>query len=63
MALQPVARLMIATTSTRGGRAAMARLTLGSDAYTILHKALSERLALLETQRDLAFSTDLPAGS
>ena len=77
MALQAVARLMIATTRTRGGRAAMARLmidsvdqspaprriTLGSDAYTILHKALSERLALLETQRDLAFSTDLPAGS
>ncbi len=39
------------------------RITLGSDAYAILHKALSERLALLETQRDLAFSTDLPSGS
>jgi NAD(P)-dependent dehydrogenase (short-subunit alcohol dehydrogenase family) len=39
------------------------RIALGSDAYTLLHKALSERLALLESQRDLAFSTDLPAGT
>jgi NAD(P)-dependent dehydrogenase (short-subunit alcohol dehydrogenase family) len=34
------------------------RLTLGSDAYTLMHKALSERLATLEAQKDLAFSTD-----
>lgn len=34
------------------------RLALGSDAYTVMHKQLSERLAALEAQRDLAFSTD-----
>jgi NAD(P)-dependent dehydrogenase (short-subunit alcohol dehydrogenase family) len=34
------------------------RLALGSDAYTVMHRQLSERLAALEAQRDLAFSTD-----
>jgi NAD(P)-dependent dehydrogenase (short-subunit alcohol dehydrogenase family) len=34
------------------------RLALGSDAYTVMHKQLSDRLAALEAQRDLAFSTD-----
>lgn len=34
------------------------RLALGSDAYTLIHAALSERLAALEAQKDLAFSTD-----
>jgi len=34
------------------------RLALGSDAYTLMHKQLSERLAELEAQKDLAFSTD-----
>jgi NAD(P)-dependent dehydrogenase (short-subunit alcohol dehydrogenase family) len=37
------------------------RIALGSDAYTMIHKALTERLAALEAQKDLAFSTDLPA--
>jgi NAD(P)-dependent dehydrogenase (short-subunit alcohol dehydrogenase family) len=36
------------------------RITLGSDAYTMIHKALTERLATLEAQKALAFSTDLP---
>jgi NAD(P)-dependent dehydrogenase (short-subunit alcohol dehydrogenase family) len=36
------------------------RIALGSDSYTIIHKALSERLAALEAQKDLAFSTDFP---
>ena len=36
------------------------RLALGSDAYTVMHKTLSARLADLESQRDLAFSTDFP---
>jgi hypothetical protein len=27
----------------------------------IIHKALAERLAVLEEQKDLAFSTDFPA--
>jgi len=39
------------------------RIALGSDSYTIIHKALTERLAVLEAQKDLAFSTDLPKGA
>jgi NAD(P)-dependent dehydrogenase (short-subunit alcohol dehydrogenase family) len=35
------------------------RIALGSDAYTIIHKALTERLTALEAQKDLAFSTRL----
>jgi len=36
------------------------RIALGSDAYGAIHKALTDRLAALETQKDLAFSTDFP---
>lgn len=36
------------------------RIALGSDAYAAIHKALTDRLAILEAQKDLAFSTDLP---
>jgi hypothetical protein len=32
------------------------------DAYTVIRKALTERLAVLEAQKDLAFSTDFSAG-
>ena len=39
------------------------RIALGSDAYTMIHKALTDRLAALEAQKDLAFSTDLPASA
>jgi NAD(P)-dependent dehydrogenase (short-subunit alcohol dehydrogenase family) len=39
------------------------RLVLGSDAFTIIQRALSDRLVAVEAQRELAFSTDLPAGS
>ncbi|MGI4814386.1 MAG: SDR family oxidoreductase [Janthinobacterium lividum] len=35
------------------------RLALGSDAYTLMHAALTELLAALEAQKDLAYSTDL----
>jgi NAD(P)-dependent dehydrogenase (short-subunit alcohol dehydrogenase family) len=35
------------------------RIALGSDAYTIMHKSLTERLAALEAQKDMAFSTDI----
>ncbi|MEV4325530.1 SDR family oxidoreductase [Microbispora rosea] len=34
------------------------RVALGSDSYTHIHRALTERLAELEAGRDLAFSTD-----
>ena len=37
------------------------RLTLGSDAYALVHKALTERLAALEAQKELAHSTDVDA--
>ena len=39
------------------------RIVLGSDSYAIMRKALTERLADLETQTDLAASTDFPAGA
>ena len=36
------------------------RLVLGGDSYTMIQKALTERLAAVEAQKDLAFSTDFP---
>jgi NAD(P)-dependent dehydrogenase (short-subunit alcohol dehydrogenase family) len=38
------------------------RLTLGSDAYGMIHQALSGRLAALEAQKELAHSTDVTGG-
>ena len=35
------------------------RSALGSDAYGAIHKALTDRLAVLEAQKDLAYSTDV----
>jgi NAD(P)-dependent dehydrogenase (short-subunit alcohol dehydrogenase family) len=35
------------------------RLTLGSDAYALIHSALSERISTLESQKTLAHSTDI----
>lgn len=37
------------------------RLTLGSDAYALVHAALTERLANLEAQKELAYSIDATA--
>ncbi len=34
------------------------RLLLGSDAYRLVHTALSDRLAFVEAQRELTLSTD-----
>jgi NAD(P)-dependent dehydrogenase (short-subunit alcohol dehydrogenase family) len=34
------------------------RIALGRDSYTIIQKALTERLTALEAQKDLAFTTD-----
>jgi NAD(P)-dependent dehydrogenase (short-subunit alcohol dehydrogenase family) len=39
------------------------RLALGSDAWGAMHKQLAERLAALEAQRALAFSTDAAPGA
>jgi hypothetical protein len=36
------------------------RIALGSDSYTAIHNALKERLAPLEAQKGLAFSTNIP---
>ena len=38
------------------------RIALGSDAYNVMHKQLSDRLAALEAQKALAFSTDFGPG-
>jgi NAD(P)-dependent dehydrogenase (short-subunit alcohol dehydrogenase family) len=51
-----MARTMIASVDTHP---APKRLTLGSDAYTAVHAALTQRLAALEAQREVAFSTDV----
>jgi hypothetical protein len=34
------------------------RLTLGRDSYDLIRASLTERLALLEEQKSLAYSTD-----
>ena len=39
------------------------RIVLGSDAWGIIRKALTDRLASVETQKDLAFSTDVPSNA
>ncbi|HEY0801691.1 MAG TPA: hypothetical protein VGD54_12665 [Steroidobacteraceae bacterium] len=39
------------------------RLVRGSDAYTMIYKRLTQRIAALEAQKDLAFSTDFAAPS
>jgi len=36
------------------------RIVLGSDSYTVIQKSLTERLAVVEAQKDIAFSTDFP---
>ncbi|WP_329521335.1 hypothetical protein [Spirillospora sp. NBC_01491] len=35
------------------------RLLLGSDAYALVHAAMVERLAAVEAQKDVAYSTDV----
>jgi NAD(P)-dependent dehydrogenase (short-subunit alcohol dehydrogenase family) len=37
------------------------RLVLGTDSYTMIQKALTERLAVVEAQKELASSTDFPS--
>jgi NAD(P)-dependent dehydrogenase (short-subunit alcohol dehydrogenase family) len=37
------------------------RIVLGTDSYTMIQKALTERLAAVEEQKELASSTDFPA--
>lgn len=53
-----MARAMIASLDQHP---APKRLTLGSDAYSLVHAALTERLAALEAQKDTALSTDVQA--
>jgi len=48
-------RLMIASVDQTP---APKRLALGSDSYTVMRNALTARLAELESQKELAFSTD-----
>jgi NAD(P)-dependent dehydrogenase (short-subunit alcohol dehydrogenase family) len=55
-----MAEIMIASADQQP---APKRIALGSDAYTVMHKQLSERLATLEAQKALAFSTDFAPGS
>jgi len=41
---------------------APSRTVLGSDSYGIIRKALADRLAVIEAQRELAAATDFPEG-
>ncbi|MBB5041099.1 hypothetical protein [Shinella fusca] len=51
-------KVVSAIIATADPQASPLRLALGSDAYGAMHRALSERLAELEGQKDLAASTD-----
>ena len=55
---QKIAKAMIACADEPQ---APRRLALGSDAYEALHSTLTARLAALETQQAIAFSTDVDA--
>ncbi|MET9121426.1 SDR family oxidoreductase [Streptomyces sp. NPDC004528] len=55
------ARMAAAIISCAVRTPAPRRLVLGSDSYRFLHDALTERLAELETQKESAATTDLPA--
>jgi NAD(P)-dependent dehydrogenase (short-subunit alcohol dehydrogenase family) len=52
------AKIAAAIIASADLEAAPKRLTLGSDAYDLATAALRDRLAALEAQRDLAYSTD-----
>jgi hypothetical protein len=39
------------------------RLVLGSDSFTMISKALAERMSAVAAQKDFAASTDYPAGT
>jgi hypothetical protein len=39
------------------------RIVLGSDSWGIIHKALTDRLATVEAQKDSAASTDIAASA
>jgi NAD(P)-dependent dehydrogenase (short-subunit alcohol dehydrogenase family) len=51
-------RMMQAVINSVDQAEAPKRLVLGSDAYTGIHDVLTKRLAALEAQKDVAFSTD-----
>jgi hypothetical protein len=55
---QKIAKAMIACADEP---LAPRRLALGSDAYEALHSTLTARLAALEAQQAIAFSTDVDA--
>ncbi len=52
------ARIARAIIASADAETAPYRLILGSDAYQLVHQALSTRLAALEAQKELAYSTD-----
>ena len=54
-------RMAQAMMACAGRNPAPRRLTLGSDAYVRVQAALRDRLAALEAQREIAWSTDTDA--
>ncbi|WP_308290681.1 SDR family NAD(P)-dependent oxidoreductase [Micromonospora sp. RL09-050-HVF-A] len=57
-----LARMAAAVVDVATGPTVPLRLALGSDAYAAIRRGLTARLADLEEQREIAFSTDLTAG-
>jgi NAD(P)-dependent dehydrogenase (short-subunit alcohol dehydrogenase family) len=57
------AKMAAAIIGTVNEEPAPRRLVLGSDSWGIVHKALSERLAEVDAQKDVAGATDFPAGA
>jgi NAD(P)-dependent dehydrogenase (short-subunit alcohol dehydrogenase family) len=52
------AKMAAVIIASAGQNPAPKRLVLGSDSYNFVHKALTDRLAELEAQREVAFTTD-----
>ena len=56
-------KIAVAIVASADQSPAPKRLTLGSDSYAMIHQALTERLAALEAQKELANSTDVTGES
>jgi NAD(P)-dependent dehydrogenase (short-subunit alcohol dehydrogenase family) len=63
LSLGDPAKIATIIIDSAGSSPAPRRILLGSDAYGAVTAALADRLALAEAQRELAYSTDFPAGA
>ena len=56
------AKMAAAIIASAEAEPAPSRIALGSDAYGIIRQALTERLAVIESQRETAATTDFRPG-